>query len=73
LTLQTFDGLHCELERRGYVVNMTKAIRPGFASGFGNIKSNSTLEVRSPNWSADEFVIIRMFFIYGAFEDRRGS
>ena len=64
LTMQTFDGFHCELERRGYIVNMTETKRLLWLRGWGNIKTNTTLEVRSPHWSSKEFVIVHLFFVY---------
>ena len=64
MTMQTFDGLHCELERRNYVVEMTSTVRPLWDEGWGNIKTNATLTVRSPLWENDEVVRIQMYFIY---------
>lgn len=65
MMMQTLDGLHCELERRDYQVDMTSTNRPLWDEGWGNIKTNATLTVRSTRWeNKDEVVYIHMYFIY---------
>jgi hypothetical protein len=64
MTMQAYDGLHCELERRQYLVESSDTMRPLWTSGWGNIKGNSTLIVKSPTWAQGEFVIVHLFFVY---------
>lgn len=61
---QAFDGLVCELRRRAYLVEKKDTVRthPELI-GFGNIKSNSTVLVRSPHWPPREVVRMQMFFV----------
>ena len=65
MTMQTYDGFLCEMMRRQYIlVERNETIRSRFNRGWGNIKSNETITVRSPNWPLNEVVHIQMIFIY---------
>jgi hypothetical protein len=65
VTLQTFEGLFCELSRRNYLVVRDTTFRPLFDEVEGSqIRSNQTISVTSPTWSQHEVVHIQLFFIY---------
>lgn len=66
MKMQAFDGFMCELKRRNYLVDKEETLRDDKqkGNGWGNVKTNSTVTVRSPSWSKYQAVHIRMFFIY---------
>ena len=65
MTMQVFDGFLCEMMRRQYIlVQQNETKRSRFDRGWGNIKSNETITIRSPYWPQNEVVHIQMIFIY---------
>ena len=64
LTMQAFDGLICELARRSYIVEKKYIEREQSDRGWGNIKGNTFLYIRSPSWRQDEVVTMQFFFVY---------
>ena len=64
MTLQAFDGLLCELQRRNYQVmsNVTKT--KNFNQGWGKVKAKAVVTIQSTNWPEASVVYIKMFFIY---------
>ena len=65
MMLQAFDGLHCELLRRNYLVEKNESIRKNWDHGWGRIKSRTLLLVKSPLWHQQhEVARIQMFFTY---------
>ncbi|CAB9498319.1 expressed unknown protein [Seminavis robusta] len=50
---QVFDGLTCELYRRGYQVKVEETINT-VKDGYRQVGTNKTIHIRSPEWAEDE-------------------
>ena len=64
MTMQAFDGLLCELQRRNYQVETNATKTKNFNQGWGVVKSKIVVTIQSTNWPETSVVYIHMFFIY---------
>ncbi|CAB9498321.1 expressed unknown protein [Seminavis robusta] len=61
---QVFDGLSCELHRRGYQVKVEETIFK-VQHMYHQVQSNKTIHIRSPEWAEDERdAILRFHQLY---------